>query len=65
MVKARTVFIHYAPGNLAPDPKWRDREGTVICRGRGPGPRNGLVKTKIGLVVVPAGNVRKKKEGRD
>lgn len=45
--------------NLLPDPRWRQKEGIVLCRGRGLGPRNVLVRTAGGeMVVVPRGNVR-------
>jgi hypothetical protein len=57
--------LYYAEKNLLPDPRWREREGVVLCRGRGPGPRNVLVSTLDGeLVVVPRGNVRAKAAGR-
>lgn len=55
--------LHYAEKNGLPDPRWRGREGVVVCRGRGPGPRNVLVRTVDGeLVVVPRGNVRVERE---
>jgi hypothetical protein len=52
------VVIHYAAKNQAPAPKWRDITGAVLCTGRGKGPRNVLVKTAKGKVVVPRLNVR-------
>lgn len=51
------MIIHYAKKNQAPDPKWRDRECTVLIRSR-KAPRNVLVQTDIGKVVVPKWNVR-------
>jgi hypothetical protein len=54
----RYATIHYAAKNQAPDPRWRELPGTVITRGRGPGPRNVLLQTEKGTVVVPRGNVR-------
>lgn len=51
--------LHYAEKNLLPDSRWRGKEGVVLCRGCGPGPRNALVRTTDGeMVVVPWGNVR-------
>jgi len=39
------------------------KEGVVLVRGRGPGPRNELVRLDDGrLVVAPWGNWRKVKE---
>lgn len=56
--------LHYAAKNSLPDPRWRGKEGIVLCWGRGPGPRNVLVKTADGeMVVVPRGNVRLTKRG--
>lgn len=52
------VIIHYAKKNQAPDPKWRDITGVLLITSRGKGPRNVLVKTNIGTVVVPRLNVR-------
>lgn len=40
------------------EPKYRDLDGKAICMAKGPGPRNVLIETKEGLVVVPFGNVR-------
>lgn len=40
------------------DQKWRSVPGVVIARAKGPGPRNVLVWTEQGRVVVPYGNVR-------
>lgn len=51
-------IIHYAEKNCLPDPKRRERRGMIMAVGRGPGPWNVLVRTKIGDVVVPRGNVR-------
>jgi hypothetical protein len=55
-------IIHYSATNQMPDPKWRDRRGVVVARSRGRGPRNVLVETDIGRVVVPRWNVRPVKE---
>lgn len=52
------AVIHYAAKNQAPDRKWREQPGVIITRGRGPGPRNVLLQTEKGTVVVPRGNVR-------
>lgn len=51
------VIIHYAK-NRIPDPRWQDRQCKVLIRSRGKGPRNLLVQTDIGKVVVPRWNVR-------
>lgn len=52
-------IIHYAKSNLMPDPKWRDREGIVkVISPPGRHPRNILVETVAGLVVVPRWNCR-------
>ena len=63
--KGRQVKITYAAitnkrGKISHgvDPKWRDRLGVVLARGKGPGPKNILVHTDAGRVVVPYGNVR-------
>jgi len=50
--------IHYAKKNTAPDAKWRELPGTAIAMGRHKGPKNVLVETSLGRVVVPRGNVR-------
>lgn len=55
---APRIRINYAAKNQAPDPKWRDRPGVVLIRSRGKGPRNVLVETDIGKVVVPRWNVK-------
>jgi ribosomal protein L21E len=53
------VIIHYAASNGMPNPKWRDRQGIVLAVSRpGRGPRNVMVDTPIGRVVVPRWNVR-------
>lgn len=44
--------LHYAEKNLLPDPRWRGKEGVILCRGRGPGPRNVLVRTLDGDLQV-------------
>ena len=54
----RKATIHYAATNKAPDPRWRERQGVILVMGKGGGPKNVLVSTDIGLVVVPRGNVR-------
>lgn len=51
------MIIHYAK-NRIPDPKWQDRLCKVLTRSRGKGPRNLLVQTDCGKVVVPRWNVR-------
>lgn len=53
----QNCIIHYATKNKAPDPKWREVPGSVLSQGRGPGPKNVLVLTAKGTVVVPRGNV--------
>ena len=54
----RKCQIHYAQKNTAPDPRWRELSGCILAQGRAIGPKNVLVQTSIGLVVVPRGNVR-------
>jgi len=57
--------IHYAIKNTAPDQRWREISGHAIAAGRRGGPKNILVKTPLGEVVVPRGNVRfERREGR-
>lgn len=53
------VKIHYATNNLPPDRKWRDRIGVLLVIGgrSGRSPRNVLIETDIGPVVVPFWNV--------
>ena len=55
--------IHYAIKNTAPDPKWRDLAGHAIAAGRRGGPKNILVETELGTVVVPRGTVRFERRG--
>lgn len=55
----RQCIIHYADKNKGPDNKWRNIKGISLCVGIGPGPRNVLVDTQHGKVVVPYGNVRR------
>lgn len=50
--------IHYATKNTAPAPCWRELTGHAIAQGRRGGPKNVLVDTSLGKVVVPRGNVR-------
>lgn len=50
--------IHYATKNTSPDQRWRDIKGHAIAAGRRGGPKNILVETELGTVVVPRGNVR-------
>lgn len=51
--------LHYAQKNHSPHPRWCGKEGVVLYCGRGPGPRDVLVRTLDGdLVVVQRGNVR-------
>lgn len=57
------IIIHYAKKNLMPDPRWREITGVLLITGRGGGPRNVLVKTARGTVVVPRLNVRYLKDG--
>jgi hypothetical protein len=52
-------YIYYGKKNQLPDPRWRGRDGKILARAKGPGPRNVLVETELGTVVVPWGNVRK------
>jgi len=54
----RVVTIIYAAKNQAPDPKWCGLKGQALIQGRGPGPRNVLVDTELGTVVVPRGNLK-------
>ena len=59
MKSGDAVKIHYAAKNQMPDPKWREREGTVlVVTSGGKGPRNVAVRTDIGDVVVPRWNCR-------
>lgn len=51
------VTVHYASSNQSPDPKWRERPGVILAIATGK-PKNVLVQTEIGKVVVPYGNVR-------
>jgi len=53
------VVITYAAKNQVPDQKWRGMKGFEIVRSKGSGPRNVLVETEIGAVVVPMGNVKR------
>jgi len=55
--------IHYATKNTAPEPKWRELKGHAIAQGRRGGPKNILVDTDEGTVVVPRGNVRFERRG--
>lgn len=50
--------IHYAINNTAPAECWREMDGQAIAQGRKGGPKNILVDTDLGRVVVPRGNVR-------
>lgn len=41
-----------------PASAWQGAMGTVVCAGRGPGPRNVLVETEdLRRVVAPRGNL--------
>ena len=51
-------IIHYGKNNHKPDPKWREVKGRIYAIGRGPGPKNVLVITCLGSVVVPMGNIK-------
>lgn len=57
------VIIHYAKKNQMPDPRWRGLTGVLLITGRGRGPRNVLVETAKGTVVVPRLNARYLKDG--
>lgn len=50
-------IIHYAIKNTAPDPCWREMAGHAITQGHRGGPKNILVETRLGKVVIPRGNV--------
>ena len=54
----RVVTIIYAAKNQAPDSKWRGLKGQVLIQGTDPGPRNVLIDTELGTVVVPRGNLK-------
>lgn len=58
-----TCRIHYANKNTAPDARWREVRGFAIAQGRRGGPKNVLVETSKGKVVVPRGNVRFERRG--
>ena len=49
--------IHYAKKNTVPDKKWQDKPCEVLICSR-KAPRNWLVQTEVGKVVVPRWNVR-------
>lgn len=51
--------LHYA-ARTPIDPRWRNQPCCVLVRGRGLGPRNVLVETAAGRVVVPWRNVRRR-----
>jgi hypothetical protein len=51
------IIIHYASSNQSPDPKWRERPGVILTIASGK-PKNVLVQTDIGEVVIPYGNAR-------
>lgn len=42
---------------MLPDPKWRERPGVILTIARGK-PKNVLVETDIGKVIVPYGNCK-------
>lgn len=50
------VRVRYAKARCHLFPQ-HGRDGVVIASGRGPGPRNVLVRVDGWLVVVPAGNL--------
>lgn len=52
-------LIYYGKKNQLPDPRWRNIHGKILAKAKGSGPRNVLVLTEAGTVVVPWGNVRK------
>jgi hypothetical protein len=59
----RSCTIHYAAkGKKAisngVDDRWREIKGVVLVRSRGKGPKNVLVETPVGRVVVPFFNVK-------
>jgi hypothetical protein len=41
------------------DPCWRNQPCRVLARAKGPGARNVLVETAVGIAVVPWRNVRR------
>ncbi len=53
-----THHLHYA-ARCPVDPRWRNQPCRVLARAKGPGPRNALVETAVGRVVVPWRNVRR------
>lgn len=55
--------IHYATKNTAPAEHWRELTGFTIAQGRRGGPKNILVETSLGKVVVPRGNCRFERRG--
>lgn len=56
---SRFVTITYASKNQMPEPKWRGMKGLELVRSKGKAPRNVLVETESGTVVVPMGNVKR------
>ena len=58
--KGMLCLIHYSEKyRKVVDKRWIDAIGRIVCVGKGPGPRNALVKVYgIGMVVVPIGNLR-------
>lgn len=53
-----THYIHYAVTNRLPEERWRDAPCKIIVRAV-KGPRNVLVLTSQGMVVVPGRNIRR------
>ncbi|NLW90024.1 MAG: hypothetical protein GXY34_00265 [Syntrophomonadaceae bacterium] len=53
-----THYILYRGRTAELNATWQGIPGRVICRGKGKGPHNVLIETKIGRVVVPGRNVR-------
>lgn len=53
-----THYINYRGRTIELCSAWQGQPGRVICRGKGKGPHNVLLETKIGRVVVPGRNVR-------
>lgn len=58
-----THYIYYRGRTAELNTQWQNVPGRVVCRGRGKGPRNVLIETAQGLVVVPGRNVRRLREG--
>ena len=55
--KGQRVRIHYAARYAASMP-WNGKTGRIVTVGTGKAPRNALVDTGHGAVVVPRGNLQ-------